>query len=127
MKISRPIALLGVVVSTGAFAQDNLDSELQRMDLLGAPGMEVVTRMIEIPPGGTLVRHTHPGVETGYVIEGGTIQLPSGESRNYPAGRTFIFQRDVPHAGFKNFGDKPLKLIYVLIVDKGKPPFVEVK
>jgi hypothetical protein len=32
-----------------------------------------------------------------------------------------IYTRDVPHAGAKVVGDKPLKMLNVFIVDKGKP------
>jgi hypothetical protein len=32
-----------------------------------------------------------------------------------------IYPRDVPHAGAKVVGDRPLKMLNVFIVDKGKP------
>jgi hypothetical protein len=38
-----------------------------------------------------------------------------------PAGQAGVNVRDVPHAGYKVVGDKPLKLLTVHIVDKGKP------
>ena len=34
--------------------------------------------------------------------------------------------REVPHAGYKVVGDKPLKLLTVHVVDKGKPLAVNV-
>jgi hypothetical protein len=34
--------------------------------------------------------------------------------------------REVPHAGWKVVGDKPLKLLTVHVVDKGKPLSVNV-
>ena len=33
-------------------------------------GYNTVTAIAEIPAGGTAGRHTHPGVETGYLLEG---------------------------------------------------------
>jgi hypothetical protein len=35
--------------------------------------------------------------------------------------------RDIPHAGFKVGGDKPLKMLTVHIVDKGTPLSVPAK
>jgi hypothetical protein len=32
-----------------------------------------------------------------------------------------IYARGVPHAGFTNVGDRPLKMLNVFVVDKGKP------
>jgi putative SOS response-associated peptidase YedK len=44
-----------------------------------------------------------------------------------PSGQAGINVRDVPHAGYKVVGDKPLKLLTVYIVDKGKPMTVPAK
>jgi len=33
-------------------------------------GYNTVTGIAEIQPGGSAGRHTHPGIETGYVLEG---------------------------------------------------------
>ena len=71
--------------------------------------------------------HTHPGEEAFYVIDGGTAETPDGKQIQIAPGGANINPRDVPHGGFKVSGDKPIKLLTVHIVDKGKPMMVPVK
>ena len=84
-------------------------------------GYVTVTGIAEIQPGGTAGRHTHPGIETGYVLEGEAdliiegkpdLHLKAGDSYSIPAG--------VVHDA-KVHGDKPLKVLGIYIVDKTKP------
>ncbi|HEY0061426.1 MAG TPA: cupin domain-containing protein, partial [Telluria sp.] len=49
---------------------------VNRADLPGAPGMEVISSILVVQPGATLPRHFHNGIESGYVLEGANIQLP---------------------------------------------------
>jgi len=81
----------------------------------------------ELPPGATIPLHTHPGEEAYYVIEGGTAETPDGKQITLTPGNADINVREVPHAGFKVVGDKPIKLLTVHIVDKGKPMMSVVK
>jgi quercetin dioxygenase-like cupin family protein len=97
-----------------------LRTELQRGDLTGK-GMDIIVNVFEVTPGETVPRHTHPGEEIVYVLEGGTLELPDGERLAFPAGTTMIYPRGVPHAGVKVVGEKTLKMINVFVVDKGKP------
>ena len=39
------------------------------------PGYVTIVAEVEIEPGVTVARHTHPGIEPGYVVEGG-FELP---------------------------------------------------
>jgi quercetin dioxygenase-like cupin family protein len=107
-------------------AQEIKGTELKRGDLTGT-NMEIVVGIYEIPPGASIPLHTHPGEEAYYVIEGGKITLPDGKEVTVPDGAADINVRDVPHAGIKVVGDKPIKLLTVHIVDKGKPMMVLVK
>ena len=56
-----------------------------------------------------------------YVLDSATLELPDGSQRQFPTGTPTINIRNVPHAGFKVGGDRPLKVLTVHIVDKGKP------
>ena len=92
---------------------------LQRVDG-PAPGYETIMVTIEIEPGATVARHTHPGVESSFVIEGETELSVDGQPpRTYRAGENFQIPTGVPHSG-KN-GDKPTRLSEVYVVEKGKP------
>lgn len=95
--------------------------EMQRADLSGAPGMEVVSSILEYKPGEVAASHFHHGVETAYVIQGSMIQLAGKEPAMLETGSLVLSLRDVLHGGFKVVGDEPLRLFTAHIVDKGRP------
>ena len=43
---------------------------LQQKDLQGVPGREAIQYVADIAPGALVGKHTHPGPEFGYVVEG---------------------------------------------------------
>jgi quercetin dioxygenase-like cupin family protein len=112
------------MVSTD-FGQTNR-TVLRKGDLTGTD-MEIIVSVLEVPPGSSTDRHTHPGEEAVYVLQGATLRWPDGKEVLRPTGEAGIIVRDVPHAGYKVVGDKPLKLLTVHIVDKGKPMTVPAK
>jgi quercetin dioxygenase-like cupin family protein len=77
--------------------------------------------LAEFVPGGAAGRHTHPGEELGYVIEG-TLQLDvAGQPpRTLKAGDSFFIPANTVHDG-KNVGSGPAKVLATYIVEKGKP------
>lgn len=95
--------------------------ELKRAELSGAPGMEVITSITELRKGEGIPRHSHHGIETGYVLQGSMVQLPGQAPTLMAAGTPIMNLRDVAHAGFKVVGDTPLRLLTVHIVDRDKP------
>ena len=95
--------------------------ELKRADLSSSPDMEVITSVSEFRKGETIPRHSHHGIETGYVLQGSMVQLPGKAATMMATGSSFMNLRDVPHAGFTVVGDQPLKLLTVHVVDKNKP------
>jgi len=117
--------LLGILLAFAlVFPAQSQDSpyrkEQKRADLTGT-NMEVITSIVEIQPGQASTLHIHHGEESFYVIEGGTLEAPDGKQMPFPTGTTGINRRDAPHGAFKVVGDKPVKLLTVHIVDKGKP------
>jgi quercetin dioxygenase-like cupin family protein len=123
---SLPVAasLLSLMLSLPVLAQDGVNrTVLNRADLPGAPGMEVISSILEVKPGATVPRHFHNGIESGTVIEGSMIQLPGKEPQMMATGGQIWNLRNAVHGGFKVVGDKPLKLYTVHVVDKNKPLF----
>jgi len=111
---------LTMAIGASLWAQDYAGrKELKRADLSGAPGMEVVLSVVEMKPGDRLSLHTHHGIETAYVLEGGMVELPGKPPMAMPTGTPIMMLRDVEH-GFTVVGDKTIKLVTVHIVDKGK-------
>jgi quercetin dioxygenase-like cupin family protein len=86
-----------------------------------APGY--VTLLVEatIPAGVPLDRHTHPGIESSYVLEGG-FELPvqGQQTRTIKAGDAFQIPPETPHAGGKP-GESKTTLLITYVVEKGKP------
>jgi quercetin dioxygenase-like cupin family protein len=99
--------------------------ELKRADL--SSDMEVITSVSEIRQGETVPRHSHHGIETGYVLQGSMVQLPGQAPTMMQTGSSFMNLRDVPHAGFTVVGDQPLKLLTVHVVDRNKALYEWVK
>lgn len=125
MTTFRSMALALFLGTLPAAAMAQLDSpnrkELKRVDLTGAPGMEVVNSTTEYKPGDEIKLHIHHGVESGFVVQGSMVQAAGKDPMPLPTGAAIMNLRDVPHGGFKVVGDKPLILFTVHIVDKGKP------
>jgi quercetin dioxygenase-like cupin family protein len=111
-----------LALGAGAPSNDSPNRhELKRADLSGAPGMEVITSISVYQIGDVIPRHLHHGVETGYVLQGSSIQLRGQAPTRLETGSPILNLRDVPHAGFKVLGPEPLKLLTVHVVDKDKP------
>ena len=85
------------------------------------PGYVTINMEVEIDQGVTIARHTHPGIESSYVLEGG-FELPvQGQpTRMLKAGDGFQIPPETPHAGGKP-GDKKSRLAITYVVEKGKP------
>ncbi|MBV9076704.1 MAG: cupin domain-containing protein [Methylobacteriaceae bacterium] len=74
----------------------------------------------EIGAGATVARHTHPGIESAFVLEGSGELIVDGRPNAAlgPAGH-FQVPAETPHS-LKN-GDKPMRLAITYTVEKGKP------
>jgi quercetin dioxygenase-like cupin family protein len=86
-----------------------------------APGYVTLLVAIEIEAGVTIGRHTHPGIESAYILEGGfELPIEGLPTRAYKPGDGFVVPAGTPHAGNKN-GDVKTKILSTYIVEKGKP------
>ncbi|SFB91308.1 Cupin domain-containing protein [Polaromonas sp. OV174] len=85
------------------------------------PGREAVVARVDVAPGAKAGRHTHPGDEISYVLEGEATLLVDGQApRQVKAGESFVVPAGVVHDAHNN-GSNPIKLIGVYVVEKGKP------
>ena len=92
---------------------------LQRVDVPGA-NSEAVTGIAEIMPGVNIGRHTHPGPETGYVMDGDMVLLVEGKPpAPLKAGESYQIPPGAIHDA--KSGDKGAKVLAVYVVEKGKP------
>ena len=92
---------------------------LQSPDL-SAQGRAAVVARVEFEPGSAIGKHTHPGEELGYVLEGTlTLEVEGKPPVTLKAGDVFFVEAGRVHAG-KN-GNTPGKVLATYIVEKGKP------
>jgi quercetin dioxygenase-like cupin family protein len=78
-------------------------------------------------PGAAAGKHTHPGEELGYVLEGSIeLRIEGQPPRLVKAGETFFVPANTVHDGV-NVGSGPTKVLATYIVEKGKPVATPVK
>lgn len=88
---------------------------------VSVPGREAVIARAEIAPGASTGRHTHPGEEISYVMEGeGELLIEGQPPLKIKPGDGFIVPNGAKHDA-RNTGTLPLKLAAVYVVEKGKP------
>ena len=91
---------------------------LQKLDF--PPGYNTVTAIAEVPAGGAAGRHTHPGAETGYVLEGELELIIDGQPPvKIKAGESYQIPEGAVHDA--KAGDKPIKVLGIYIVKAGEP------
>ena len=88
---------------------------------VSVPGREAVIAHVEIAPGAAVGRHTHPGEEISYIIEGeGELLIEGQPVRKLKAGDGFVVPSGMKHDA-RNTGTQTLKVAAVYLVEKGKP------
>jgi quercetin dioxygenase-like cupin family protein len=108
------------IVAVGAQAPAFKRTVLQQGDL-SVPGREAVTAVAEFQPGASPGRHTHPGEEIGYVLEGKVLLEQAGKpASTLNAGQTFLIPAGAIHNA-TNTGSTMARILATYIVDKGKP------
>jgi len=108
-----------------AQAHDVSLGDIKRTNLvrndLSAPGREVIQVLVEFGPDVAAARHSHPGEELAYVIEGSLeYQLDGRPPVVLKAGESIFIPHGTPHAA-KNVGTGKAIELATYIVEKGKP------
>jgi quercetin dioxygenase-like cupin family protein len=120
-RVSLAACVLALVTATSTLAQAPgiKRTLLQRTDV--GNNMEVILGLAEIAPGGSTGRHTHFGVESGYMIAGSASMEIEGETpKLLKAGDSYTIPANKIHDA-KAVGDGPAKVLATYVVEKGKP------
>jgi quercetin dioxygenase-like cupin family protein len=111
------------LAATPALAED-APSGIKRTPLQAIDfpdGYKTVTGLAEIVPGGAAGRHTHPGIETGYILEGEVLMIVDGQpDRTLKPGDSYVIPAGAKH-DVKSVGSVPAKAVSVFVIDKSKP------
>lgn len=123
------ISLAAVIWANPAASQQNASNAtsqtqpikrtpLQRFDVPGT-GYETVIGLAEIAPSSAIGRHTHPGPESGYLIEGSFELVIDGEPpRALKAGDSYHIPARTVHDA--RTGPDGAKVIVTYVVEKGQ-------
>jgi quercetin dioxygenase-like cupin family protein len=121
--------IVGIVLAPhGARAQQPgiKRTDLQRHDL-GVPGREAVQVRVDLAPGAAFGKHTHPGEEIIYVLEGSLeYQIEGKPPITLKAGDVLFIPAGTIHAA-RNVGSGTGSELATYIVEKGKPRLTLVK
>jgi len=92
---------------------------LQKFDVPGT-NYETVIGLAEIVPDVTIGRHTHPGPESGFMLEGELVLMVAGQpDKTVKAGESYQVPAGAVHDA--KTGPKGAKVIATYVVEKGKP------
>lgn len=128
--LATAAALAVIALTTPLAAQQNLPAAanqaqnikripLQRFDVPGT-AFETVIGIAEIGPNVSIGRHTHPGPESGYLLEGGFELLIEGQPpRMVKAGDSYQVPPNAVHDA--KTGPEGAKVLATYVVEKGKP------
>jgi quercetin dioxygenase-like cupin family protein len=114
-------AVVAPVVVVSAVAQQATikRTPLQTVDF--PAGYNVVSAIAEVPGGSCAGRHTHPGVESSYVMEGPIVVKIEGKpDQTFKAGESFQIPLNAVHDAC-GVGGQGFKVLGSYIIEKGKP------
>jgi quercetin dioxygenase-like cupin family protein len=97
-------------------------TELMRAPIEGVEGKEGVVYTADFPPGGVAPRHTHPGEEFIYVLDGTLVVEPDGgPAETIKAGGTSTNPAGRVHTAKNPSATEPTKVLVFLVAEKGQP------
>jgi quercetin dioxygenase-like cupin family protein len=117
--------IFGLAVASVAFAGIAIAQQasikrtpVQKIDF--PAGYSTVAAIAEVPAGAAAGRHSHPGSEIGYVLEGELQLLVDGKPPlKLKAGDSYQIPEGTVHDA--KAGDKPFKVLGVYVVKAGEP------
>ena len=131
MKTIRIIAVGVLMVASGFILHAAQQPGIKRTDLLrhdlSVPGRELVQVRVDFAPGVAFGKHSHPGEEIAYVLEGSLeYQLEGKPPVTLKAGDALFIPAGAIHSA-KNVGKGNGAELATYIVEKGKPLVVLAK
>ena len=127
MKKTRTMAVVVLLLASGLMLHVGFSqqpgvkrTDLQRHDL-SAQGREAVQVRVDIAPGISFPKHTHPGEEIIYVLEGSLEYQVDGKAPvTLKAGDVLFIPAGTIHSA-RNAGKSNGAELATYIVEKGKP------
>ena len=84
------------------------------------PGYNSTSMAVKFQPNAALARHTHPGIESGYLVDGELVLKVTGKPDvTMKSGGSWVVPAEVVHAAVAGAGGATV--IATFVVDKNKP------
>jgi quercetin dioxygenase-like cupin family protein len=121
-RLFAAVAILTLTFTGAALAQAPAPitrTPLQKFDVPGT-NYETVIGIAAIVPNVSIGKHTHPGPESGYMLEGAMTLLVDGQPpKELKAGDSYVVPPGAAHDA--RTGAAGAKVIATYVVEKGKP------
>ncbi len=115
------LALVGALAAVSAQTPPPINRVVLQKGDLSVAGREYVQARAEFPAMGTTGRHTHPGEEITFVLEGSIkLEVEGDAPKMLKAGEVFMIPAGKIHNATAQ-GAVGAKAIAVYVVEKGKP------
>ncbi|WP_431038994.1 cupin domain-containing protein [Streptomyces sp. P6-2-1] len=111
-----------VTTASPAAAADEVTRVLLQEHPSPAAGWDIAQTLVEIPCGEASGRHSHPGVEVGYLVRG-EVRMEFDDHRpplHLRTGDPFFITTEVIHNAV-NTGKETTMMLSTYVVEKGKP------
>jgi len=119
IKVHAIVCVIVLAFVGSAFAQQAGIKRTVLRSIDFPAGYTTVTAIVELAPGTCAGRHTHPGIDSGFVIQGDLVLKVDGKpEQTLKAGDSYETQPLVPHDACSVGGDK---LIDTWVIERGKP------
>ena len=119
-----PCAAIGLIATTVEADAQTPPPGFTRtvVNRIDYPGdrMATIQIVVDIEPNAVIARHTHPGIESGSVLEGeSTLSVKGQPDRVIRAGDSTMIPPEIPHA--VNNGAARSRVVAVYVVERDKP------
>ena len=109
------------IISSGAYAQATAVHRAPLEEQAYPAGYHSLTVKTTVDQGGTVLPHTHPGIENSYLLAGqGTLKIAGQPDRTIKAGDSFAIPAKAVHS-LVNTGQSAITIITTYVLEKDKP------
>lgn len=128
-RLTRLAAITAVALCTLAAPPANAEPGVTRTELQRVPapfpGFDIVQTRSEIPVGVDSGMHSHPGPETGYILQGSVDIIFSGNAEaepdhHYQQGDPVQIPAGAVH-NVRNVGEVPVFMLSTYVIDASQP------
>ena len=117
MKLSISCVAATFIAALGLMGPTTAQEGIKRTEL---GTMDSVKGIAEIAKSTCSGRHTHPGIETSYILEGEvTLKIDGQPDQHLKAGDPVQIPAGIGHDGCA--GNSGVKVLTVHVIEKGKP------